>query len=164
MLHLRSGRIAIASFVLVVSGLLTPLAFTQGAGQQSGASAADDPAHELFMRTCNKCHDASRITSVRRTKTEWHEVLTKMIALGAAGSEDEFETIFEYLRRYYGKVYINSATADEITTTIALSEKDADAILAYRKANGPFKDFDALKKVPGIDVKTLDEHKDAVVF
>ena len=45
-----------------------------------------------------------------------------------------------------------------------LSSKDADAVVAYRKANGNFQDFDAVKKVPDIDVKTLEEHKDAVAF
>jgi len=71
---------------------------------------------------------------------------------------------FGYLRRHYGKVYINAAAPDEITTSLGLSTKDADAIAAYRKANGSFADFEAVKKVPGIDVKTLEEHKEAVAF
>lgn len=65
---------------------------------------------------------------------------------------------------HYGKVYINTATLDEITTSLGLSPKDADAIVAHRKANGPFRDFESVKKVPGIDVKTLEEHRDAVAF
>ena len=56
------------------------------------------------------------------------------------------------------------ATPDEIATILGLSEKDAQAIVAYRKANGPFADFDAVKKVPDIDLKKLDEHKDAIAF
>ena len=42
--------------------------------------------------------------------------------------------------------------------------KEAQAIVAYRKANGSFQDFEAVKRVPDIDVKKLDEHKDAVAF
>ena len=87
-----------------------------------------------------------------------------MIERGATGSEEDFVTVFGYLRRHYGKVFINSATSDEITTTLRLSSKDADAVIAFRKANGNFQDFDAVKKVPDIDVKTLEEHKDAVAF
>ena len=68
------------------------------------------------------------------------------------------------MRRHYGKVYINTATLDEITTSLGLSAKDAGAIVAHRKANGPFQDFEGVKKVPGIDVKTLEEHRDAVAF
>jgi DNA uptake protein ComE-like DNA-binding protein len=40
----------------------------------------------------------------------------------------------------------------------------SEAIAAYRKANGFFRDFEAVTRVPGIDVKTLEEHKDAVAF
>lgn len=87
-----------------------------------------------------------------------------MIERGAQGSEEDFNTVFGYLRRHYGKVYINSATADDITTSLGLSGKDAEAILAYRKSNGSFADFEAVTKVPNIDVKTLEEHKDAVAF
>jgi competence protein ComEA len=136
----------------------------QSTEQQQQTSPEHDPSAELFVQMCNRCHDAARITAIRRTKTEWEEVLMKMIERGAQGSEEEFETVFAYLRRHYGKVYINSATADDITTSLGLSGKDAEAILAHRKANGSFADFDAVKKVPNIDVKTLEEHKDAVAF
>jgi competence ComEA-like helix-hairpin-helix protein len=159
-----------AAGALLASTLLaaTPAGRSTGATppaqQQSAPGAADDPAAELFAQTCNRCHDGARITAIRRTKTDWEEVIGKMIERGATGSEEDFQTIFGYLRRHYGKVYINSATADEITTSLALPAKDADAILTYRKAHGDFPDFDAVKKVPEIDVKALDEHRDAVAF
>jgi len=132
-------------------------------GQQP-AGTAEDPDAELFSQMCSRCHDGARITAMRRTKSEWEQVLTKMITMGATGSEDDFQAVFGYLRRHYGKVFINSATSDEITATLRLSSKDADAVIAFRKANGNFQDFDAVKKVPDIDVKTLEEHKDAVAF
>jgi competence protein ComEA len=159
-----SYLIAVAAFALLLSALLGASPVFQSAAQQPATSAADDPAHELFIQTCNRCHDAARITAVRRTKTEWEEVINKMIERGATGSEDDFQTVFGYLRRHYGKVYINSANSDEITTTLGLSGKDAEAVVAFRKANGNFQDLDAVKKVPDIDVKTLDEHKDAIAF
>ena len=150
--------------VAALAFLLAASSVAQSAAQQPATSADTDPAHELFIQTCNRCHDAARITALRRTKTEWEEVINKMIERGATGSEDDFQTVFGYLRRHYGKVYINSASSEEITTTLALSDKDADAVVAFRKANGNFQDFDAVKKVPDIDVKTLEEHKDAIAF
>jgi competence ComEA-like helix-hairpin-helix protein len=159
-----SPLIASAAGALLLSTLLAAAPAGQSSGQQPAASAADDPANELFIQTCNRCHDAARITAVRRTKTEWEEIINKMIERGATGSEDDFQTVFGYLRRHYGKVFINTANSDEITTTVGLSTKDADAVLAYRKANGSFQDFEAVKKVPDIDVKTLEAHKDAVAF
>jgi competence protein ComEA len=49
-------------------------------------------------------------------------------------------------------------------TILGLSQKEAEAIVAYRATNGPFADLDAVKKVPDIDLKKLDEHKNAVAF
>ena len=155
---------AVAAFALLLSALLAASPAAQSTAQQPATSAADDPAHELFIQTCNRCHDAARITALRRTKTEWEEVINKMIERGATGSEDDFQTVFGYLRRHYGKVYINSASGEEITTTLGLSNKDAEAVVAFRKANGNFQDLDAVKKVPDIDVKTLEEHKEAIAF
>jgi competence ComEA-like helix-hairpin-helix protein len=91
-------------------------------------------------------------------------MLNKMIENGATGTDKEFETLFEYLVLNYGKVYINSATPDEITMALGLSKEDAEAIVRYRKANGSFPDLDAVKMVPDIDVKKLEEHKAALVF
>ena len=73
-------------------------------------------------------------------------------------------TVFGFLRRHYGKVYINTAPVEELTTTLGVTAKDADAIIAFRKANGNFADLDSVKKVPGLDLKILDTHKDAVAF
>jgi hypothetical protein len=112
------------SFLITALGAAL-LAFTtvatavgqSGGQQQSTGNPADDPANDLFIQTCNRCHDAARITALRRTKTEWEEVINKMIERGATGSEEDFMTVFGYLRRHYGKVYINTAPIDEITTT-----------------------------------------------
>jgi competence protein ComEA len=148
------------------STLVTVAASGQSAPAQNGATATpeNDPAAGLFAQTCNKCHDAARITAMRRTGTEWEEVINKMIEKGATGTEKDFETIYTYVLRYYGKLYINNATPDDITLIIGLSKKDADAIVGYRKANGSFADFDAVKKVPDIDVKKLEERRDAIAF
>jgi competence ComEA-like helix-hairpin-helix protein len=159
-----SLSIAMAAGALIASTLMAAAPSGQSAAQQPSAAAADDPAAELFSQTCGQCHDAERITATRRTKSEWQEVLTKMIETGATGSEEDFKRVFAFLRRHYGKVYINAATVDEITTTLGLSTKEADAIVAYRKVNGAFKDFEAVKKVPDVDLKTLEAHKDALVF
>jgi competence ComEA-like helix-hairpin-helix protein len=113
---------------------------------------------------CNTCHDTSRVFDRRRTKEEWQNVLLKMIELGAAGGESDFETILAYLCLVQGQVYINHAPAPEIAMTLGLASKDADAIVAYRTKVGPFANIDALKKVPDIDVKKVDAHRDAILF
>jgi competence ComEA-like helix-hairpin-helix protein len=157
--------LGMAACALVASTLIgaAPLDMPRAAAQQKPA-AADDPAAGVFAETCAKCHDAARITALRRTGAEWEDVIKKMIEKGAPGSEKDFETVYDYLLRNFGKVFINAAPPSEIVAILGLSEKDAKSIVAYRDSKGPFADFDAVKKVPDIDLKKLDEHKDAVAF
>jgi len=159
----RPVTLIIAAAALLAS-TLTVTAAQQNPSPQPQERPAADPDTGLFVRTCNECHDAARIVSMRRTMADWEDVLKKMIDEGATGTEKDFDTIFAYLNRNYGKVYINRAPADEIVAVLTLSPKEAEAVVAFRKASGAFADFQALKKVPGIDLKKLEEHKDAIAF
>src|ERR1051325_10016714 len=98
--------LATAACALVASTMVAASSHPSAALQQT-APAAPDPDAPLFNRMCSECHDADRIISARRTKTDWEDVLNKMIEKGATGTEKEFETIYEYLLRNYGKTYIN---------------------------------------------------------
>ena len=59
---------------------------------------------------------------------------------------------------------MNRGKSKDIALVASLSPKDADAIVNYRSEHGDFADFDALTKVPGIDVKALEEHRAALDF
>jgi competence ComEA-like helix-hairpin-helix protein len=157
-------RLAIAASALLISALFTATARSQSAEPPSAASPADAQGAALLVTMCNDCHDSARIVEKRRTKADWQNVLTKMIENGAAGDPKDFEALFAYLCRTHGEVHINDAPSDEIAATLGLSKKDADALVVYRTAHGAFSDFEAVTKVPDIDLKTLDAHKDAVVF
>jgi competence protein ComEA len=56
-----------------------------------------------------------------------------------------------------GKVNINTASAQELTSLPGIGPKKADAIVSYRKANGAFGSVDDIVKVKGIGPKTLDK-------
>ena len=163
--------LCIATFALVASTLIgaapfnqTPVNQTPAQQPSTAAPETDDPDAPLFGQMCVKCHEAARITALRRSKVEWEEIINKMIERGATGTEKDFETVYAYLLRNFGKLNINRATPDDIAMILSLSEEDAKGIVAYRDANGAFADFEAVKKVPGIDLKKLEEHKDAVTF
>src|SRR5687767_3065822 len=93
-----SCLVTVAACAMLLSSLPAAAPRVQSTPRQPEASADTDPAHELFIQTCNRCHDAARITALRRTKTEWEEVINKMIERGATGSEEDFVTVFGYLR------------------------------------------------------------------
>lgn len=158
------GSVVIAGALLLAS--IAGAAAKGSVPQQSGASPSptEDPNYPVFTRICGDCHDSGRVVAQRRSKVDWEDVLNKMADKGATGSDDDFNTVLKYLLKHYGLVYINKAPSAELAMVLSLSDKDADAIVAYRKANGNFADFDALAKVPGIDVKALEQHRDAISF
>ena len=146
-----------AAFLLV--GVATIIAAIGARAQDQ-----DDAPAAAFRRVCSNCHDAERILATRRTRTQWEEVIEKMIDRGAEGTSDDFTTAEEYLMRVSGRVNVNRASSKDMVTVLSITQKDADAIAEYRKANGEFKDFDSLAKVPGIDIEKLNKGRDAISF
>jgi len=56
-------------------------------------------------------------------------------------------------------VNINTADAQALTKLKGIGSKKADAIVAWRKANGNFKTIDQLAEVKGIGAKTVDANR-----
>jgi competence ComEA-like helix-hairpin-helix protein len=125
---------------------------------------ADDAGAALLARMCSRCHDAARIVEKRRIRSDWQDVLLKMIEKGAEGGEKDFEALFAYLVVTYGHVYINQAPPDEMVAVLGVTPAEAEAIAKYRAANGNFADFDAVLKVPGVSSSTLERRKGAFLF
>ena len=134
----------------------------QAAATQPEPDAAKGAA--TFARVCSLCHDGARILSNRRSKSQWTEVIEKMMERGAQVSDTDFDDVMDYLLRHYGRINVNKAEAEDLALVTGLSKKDADAILQYRNGQGDFADFDALAKVPGIDVEKLSKARDAITF
>jgi competence ComEA-like helix-hairpin-helix protein len=124
----------------------------------------DDAGTALLARMCSGCHESARIVEKRRTRSDWQQVLLKMIEQGAEGSEKDFEALFAYLLAAYGQIYINQAAPDEMVAVLGLTPSEAEAIAKYRAANGSFADFDAVLKVPGVSASTLERHKASILF
>lgn len=125
-------------------------------------SAQDPPA--AFARVCSKCHDGTRIIEGRRLRSQWEETLEKMVALGATGTDEDFEAVLEYLVRAHGRVNVNTAAADEIGLVLHLDASQSGAIVKHREEHGKFADFEALTKVPGIPIEVLKKVRDAILF
>jgi competence ComEA-like helix-hairpin-helix protein len=123
-----------------------------------------DAAEATIERVCIACHPFENIIKTRRAIRDWNDQVTVMKGRGAPGTDPDFVTIRKYLIRYYGIVRVNTATADELTSVLGLSAKDAAAIVAYRAANGKFADLASLEKVEGVDKAKLEEQPDALRF
>lgn len=128
------------------------------------APQPDDKNAATYARVCSTCHDAQRILSNRRTKDQWGEVIDKMVERGAQGTDEDFAAVQDYLLSRYGRINVNRGSASDLATVLKISAKDAEAIVAFRSANGPFADFDALAKVPGLDLDVVKQDRDAISF
>ncbi len=163
----RPGAVLLGAFG-AATGLWAALLVTVSSAGATGLRAApvaqDDRPTKAFEKVCHDCHEPDRIVETRRTRGGWEEIIEKMIEKGATGTDQDFDLVLEFLLRHYGMVNINQSSPEEIAMVIGLSPKEADAIVTFRRENGNFKNFDALTKVPGLDVKKLEDHKADMLF
>jgi len=79
--------------------ILTALAL--GASLQA-QDLPDGAGKDVVLKVCTQCHDLTRIITKKRTKDEWNDTVDKMAVRGAKASDEEFETIVNYLAKYFG--------------------------------------------------------------
>jgi len=61
-------------------------------------------------------------------------------------------------------VNINTATAEEIAAALkGVGPAKAEAIVAYREANGPFVSVDQLTEVKGIGAATVEKNRSQII-
>ena len=61
-------------------------------------------------------------------------------------------------------ININTADKETLMSVIkGVGEKKADAIITYRKENGPFKSVDELANIKGIGQSIIDKHRELLV-
>lgn len=66
---------------------------------------------------------------------------------------------------YAGPVNINTANAESLAVNIkGVGKKKAEAIIAYRQVNGPFKSVKDLARVKGIGQKLLQKNRENLLI
>jgi competence protein ComEA len=125
----------------------------------------DAPGRDITMKLCANCHAAETVAAVRHTPEGWRDVIAKMVAAGAEGTEQELETVFQYLWTQFPveaqkALNLNTATAIELESVVGLLRKEAAALIVYREKNGPCKKLEDLKKIAGLDYKKIEARKE----
>jgi competence protein ComEA len=126
------------------------------------------PGKEQLVRICGDCHSPEQAASLRQNQAAWEDTLTKMVNMGAQGSDEDYGLILAYLTKNFGPeapkaVNVNKATELELES-LSLSRAEAEAVVRYRTDKGGFKTLDDLKNVPGLDYKKIEAKKDRIVF
>ena len=120
---------------------------------------------EQVENACTVCHTAERITKQTLTVDQWRSEVRTMVENGASLNPDEWEPVVAYLVKNFGpKTNVNSANAQQLGEALRLTPAEAAAIVAYRVANGPFKEIKDLAKVPGLDAKKISSQESRIVF
>jgi competence ComEA-like helix-hairpin-helix protein len=156
---------------LVPAVLLFPFLVLTIAAQQPAATAtaAQDPFPEAtgkapLLKVCSNCHSAESVIQTLRTRQEWSEVIDQMARFGADATDKEFDEILTYLAMHFSPIRVNKAAAKDLESLLDVQAGVAEAIVAYRQANGDYKALDDLKKVPGLDSGKVDARKARIVF
>ena len=132
-------------------------------GQEGPGQLPDGKGKDAVKKVCSACHELATVVASRRTRTGWEQNVDDMISRGAEGSDEEMEAVVEYLTTFFGKINVNTASVQDLTP-LGLSENEAQAIVAYRDQNGKFKDFEQLKKVPGVSAEKLQANRNRIAF
>jgi competence protein ComEA len=144
---------------------LVTLALLPGARLEAQNVLPDAPGKDVTVKVCASCHAAETVASVRHTPEGWRDVIAKMVAAGAQGTEQELEIVFQYLSTQFPAqsqtaLDLNTATAIDLESVAGLLRKEAAALIAYREKNGPCKKLEDLKKVAGLDYKKIEARKE----
>ena len=154
----------ITATILVGAGMRAVAAGSSpaiAAAQQSETVATERATHEAV---CSTCHEANLVEGTFRMPEEWDDTLGRMKSFGAQGTEEQFNQVRSFLLRKYGKAKINTATAKDLSPVLDVPPALAEAVVAHRRDNGPFKSLDDLKKVPGLDAAQVDARKARLMF
>jgi competence protein ComEA len=115
---------------------------------------------ELVTSICSECHSLARVMANHRTVAEWAQTIKIHEGRGLNVEAAEAEAIAKYLGDYFGPtVNINATSISELSALPNIGKAFAEALVAYRAKNGPFKTVDDLLKVPGVTPQTFDEIK-----
>jgi competence protein ComEA len=153
-----------ALFVTMTCGLLLYAAAGPSRPAHAQGVLPDAPGRDVTMKLCGNCHGADTVASVRLTPEGWRDTIARMVAAGAQGTDQELETVFQYVSTQFpvqgqAALNLNTATAVELESVAALLRKEAAALISHREKNGPCKTLDDLKKVAGLDYKKIEARK-----
>jgi competence ComEA-like helix-hairpin-helix protein len=151
--------------ILAVILILAPLVLAQEKAEvKSDPNLPEGAGKKVVEKICTKCHDSEGFSHSRNSRSRWETIVDEMISRGAEASDAEAELIVNYLATYLGKLNLNKATAGKISEDLKISNELGAAIVAYREKNGPFKLWEDLASVPGIDLKKIQDKKGIVEF
>jgi len=73
-----------------------------GSAKAAADSLPDGPGKEVVLKKCISCHSVQIVTNHHADADDWAQVVSKMIGRGAVISDDDADTIVDYLSAHFG--------------------------------------------------------------
>jgi hypothetical protein len=110
-----SAPVAVPSFLRVVS-MSRVSNFALQAAPSDDKSKSSDPlpdgkGKDVTKRACSTCHAVTVFAQQRHTGDQWDAILDNMVSKGLSASDDDLETIHDYLVTYLGPAKDGGANA-----------------------------------------------------
>ena len=124
-------------------------------------------AKETVIKVCTACHDTGKFRKLRLTVDDWSDKVADMVDRGAQASDDDAKAIAAYLTANFGpdsKLRVNTAPMLELKAVLGITAQQAQALTAWREANGNFRKWQDLSKALGADGGKIESKKDLMVF
>ncbi len=147
--------------VLLICLLSGPVGAWQ---QEKEGQLPEGPGKSAVQKSCGNCHEIEAVIGSRRTRIGWQQTVEDMVSRGAEGSEEEMALVVTYLTNYFGKVNVNTATAQDLVQALEVPEKEAQAIVGYRREHDKIKNFEELLNIPGVSAEKLRAKRGLIAF
>jgi competence protein ComEA len=153
---------ATSLFAITLSASL--LALAPPPAQAPADKLPEAPGKTVVVKVCGSCHTVDLIPDSPMTVANWNRTVESMKEFGATASDDEWQTVKDYIAVHFALLEVNKAPAKEISQVLRVDEKVAEDVVAYREKQGPFKTVDDLKGAPGVDAATLEALAPRLMF
>jgi competence protein ComEA len=169
--------------------VLLAVGLGSGSAQTTPAAAAmpEGAGKVVVQRACSACHAVTVVTSKHASQKEWDQVVNQMVSRGADLTDEEVDTVIDYLAKNYGPldqkatpstdpassdaaapdttpVNVNKASAQELESSLGLEKPEAEALVKYREQNGNFKTWHDVAAVPGISAAKVEGLQKRITF
>ena len=136
----------------------------------------DGKGKETLENTCTECHGLDRVLDALRTRERWRTIAVEMRSKGATMTDDELNTLVEYLFQNFGadesRAQTQTGTEDQreqghregTRNRASVHASEAAAVVRYREAKGPFRQWRDLTKVEGVEKAKIEANKDRFSF
>lgn len=107
--------------------------------QSNNVNLPDGPGKPIVQRMCTGCHSLSTVTSKHATKEQWSNTVQQMVSRGADGTDEEIETVVDYLAKNFPPVKDDkSSTSPAPQSSMVpahIGQPSYDSLLTISKAD-----------------------------